>query len=158
MGAIYFCSFIILSSMMILNLFIGVITTSMQEAKTALTEEINADAELDETEELIKTLNNMAEDMQVMSEEIQVYVRALCCYPCRVALTERADRRYADRDKEDHVSAYVRLSRNNVIHNQEAEAKRPTAGPTRLSALVGGIQAAPKPSLLDSKAEVEVSK
>lgn len=35
----FFCTFVILSSMMILNLFIGVITTSMQEAKTSLSNE-----------------------------------------------------------------------------------------------------------------------
>ena len=42
----YFCSFIILSSMMILNLFIGVITSSMADAKSDLSQELEDEAAL----------------------------------------------------------------------------------------------------------------
>lgn len=38
-AVVYFVSFVVVSSMMILNLFIGVITSSMQEAKASLSEE-----------------------------------------------------------------------------------------------------------------------
>ena len=50
MSVIYFCSFIILSSMMILNLFIGVITSSMQDAKTELSADLEDEEEVDEEE------------------------------------------------------------------------------------------------------------
>ena len=40
MGVLYFASFVVLANMMILNLFIGVITTSMAEAKQTLEEEM----------------------------------------------------------------------------------------------------------------------
>lgn len=43
MGILYFCTFVVLANMMILNLFIGVITTSMAEAKEALEEEMVAE-------------------------------------------------------------------------------------------------------------------
>ena len=53
LSVIYFCSFIILSSMMILNLFIGVITSSMQDAKTELSEDLAAEQE-EQTEDEVR--------------------------------------------------------------------------------------------------------
>ena len=74
MAAIYFCSFIILSSMMILNLFIGVITTSMQEAKTALTEEMEAEEDLSPDDAMLKRLQRMSDDIDAMADEMQGWV------------------------------------------------------------------------------------
>tara|TARA_B110000208_G_scaffold1071_1_gene1372 strand:- start:404 stop:1567 length:1164 start_codon:yes stop_codon:yes gene_type:complete len=50
---IYFCGFVVVSAMVILNLFIGVITSSMEDAKTALTEEMLQDKmDANEAEEM----------------------------------------------------------------------------------------------------------
>lgn len=99
MGAIYFCSFIILSSMMILNLFIGVITTSMQEAKTALTAEMEEEEDLDDDEMMLKRLDQMSEDMEGLAEEMA---------------------EFAAQEKEKMVSAVVHLSRTSVLDNVES--------------------------------------
>ena len=56
-AAIFFVTFIVLSSMMILNLFIGVITSSMQDAKAALTEELERAKEEKEASENKKAPN-----------------------------------------------------------------------------------------------------
>ena len=46
----YWVSFIFLASMMVLNLFIGVIMTSMDEAKTKLMDQNDDENEVDDTE------------------------------------------------------------------------------------------------------------
>lgn len=80
MGAIYFVSFVILSSMMILNLFIGVITSSMQDAKADLQAEADAEAaanaegdeeEGEDPEEILEErLSELAELMAAITREI----------------------------------------------------------------------------------------
>ena len=137
MGAVYFCSFIILSSMMILNLFIGVITTSMQEAKTALTEEINADKELDAEEEMLKKLDGMIGDIDSMAADMKVYVQWTMA--SRLLCVTKAVCRFAEQDRKSRVSRYVRLSRKNVTSNLEADASRVSDG----SPSVGGSPPAP---------------
>ena len=54
-AALYFCSFVILSSMMILNLFIGVITSSMQDAKSDLTSEKSHEGKADMDEDEVRS-------------------------------------------------------------------------------------------------------
>lgn len=68
----YFCSFIILSSMMILNLFIGVITSSMQDAKSDLNEEADAqDVDEQEDEDLLETrLDELGETMRGIADDL----------------------------------------------------------------------------------------
>lgn len=79
-SAIYFVTFIILSSMMILNLFIGVITSSMQDAKADLLAEAEAEAaanavaedEEDEEEEVMEErLAELAELMGSITRELE---------------------------------------------------------------------------------------
>ena len=98
MAAIYFCSFIILSSMMILNLFIGVITSSMQDAKTELSADLEEDEEKDEDEIMMKRLQELYDIMNEASEEI----------------TE-----LASLEKERSQSAVVQLSRSKLLNNKD---------------------------------------
>lgn len=110
----YFCSFIILSSMMILNLFIGVITSSMQDAKTELTADMEEenDEEPDEDVVLIKRLAELEETMLDVADEMNHLVAL---------------------DKERNQSALVQLSRKSVLRNTEIEKSRtttPTASAT----------------------------
>mmetsp|Transcript_19678 Transcript_19678/g.46029 ORF Transcript_19678/g.46029 Transcript_19678/m.46029 type:complete len:417 (+) Transcript_19678:64-1314(+) len=69
----YFCSFIILSSMMILNLFIGVITSSMQDAKSDLSDEADAEAAGEDAEDediLEDRLDELGDMMRDIADQL----------------------------------------------------------------------------------------
>ena len=131
MAAIYFCSFIILSSMMILNLFIGVITTSMQEAKTALTEEMEAEEDLSPDDAMLKRLQRMSDDIDAMADEMQGWVPT---QPVQTGtaglLTVHLGPRFATLEKNRTLNAVVKLSRRDVFENMEhvAVPMSPTTG------------------------------
>ncbi len=72
----FFIIFIILSSMMILNLFIGVITTSMQDAKKELMAEMERDqAEKESNTDLLlaRRLDELAVLLARVTEEVQQF-------------------------------------------------------------------------------------
>lgn len=118
MAVVFHCSFIILSSMMILNLFIGVITSSMQDAKTELSADLEEDEEKDEDEIMMKRLQELYDIMNEASEEI----------------TE-----LASLEKERSQSAVVQLSRSKLLNNKEMATDSPHSGgaggsPTKMAA------------------------
>ncbi|GMF19114.1 unnamed protein product [Phytophthora lilii] len=63
----YFCSFIVLGAMVLITLFIGVVTTSMEEA----TQEMEAEKELLRRVEALRELHNI--DSKVVSSYMQVF-------------------------------------------------------------------------------------
>uniref|UniRef100_A0A7S1CLA3 Ion transport domain-containing protein n=1 Tax=Bicosoecida sp. CB-2014 TaxID=1486930 RepID=A0A7S1CLA3_9STRA len=97
----YFVSFIILSSMMILNLFIGVITSSMQDAKTELMAELEAEraAKQEDADKGVEMqLKQFGELLATVEEEVTAY---------------------AALEKERKASSLVTLSAKNVLINHE---------------------------------------
>lgn len=74
MGSIYYCSFVMLSSMMILNLFIGVITSSMQDAKSDLSAELegeNTSQEVITDEQVMEScLGELGDLMEAITDEV----------------------------------------------------------------------------------------
>lgn len=103
-SVIYFCSFIILSAMMVLNLFIGVITSSMEEAQTELSSEILLETQLKN----VQSEDIMRERLVEIFEEFNSIRRGFD------AIVARA--------KEREASKFV-LSRNDPIGNYEQKKK-----------------------------------
>lgn len=69
----YFVTFTILSSMMILNLFIGVITSSMAEAKSDLSDEADALADAEAAPAQVKPLEErLVEEKEALTRELLV--------------------------------------------------------------------------------------
>lgn len=72
LSVMYFVVFIILSSMMILNLFIGVITGSMQDAQTELVEEAAGEYESEEDEDILaEKCEELADCMSTISNAVE---------------------------------------------------------------------------------------
>jgi voltage-gated sodium channel len=85
-SALYFISFIVISSMMILNLFIGVITSSMTEAKEKLLAERKEEMAENATgveavvvrdlDELLKQIKDIEEKIQSFADEEKAHAHA----------------------------------------------------------------------------------
>lgn len=101
LSVMYFVSFIILSSMMILNLFIGVITSSMTEAKAELTAELEAEK---------------AAKQDGSEQGVEMQLRA---FGDLLELIEDEVTNYASMEKERKASSLVTLSARNVLKNHE---------------------------------------
>ncbi|CEG42949.1 ion transport protein [Plasmopara halstedii] len=67
LAVLYFCSFIVLGAMVLITLFIGVVTTSMEEA----TQEMEAEKEMLRRVEALRTQHNI--DTKVVSSYMQVF-------------------------------------------------------------------------------------
>jgi len=74
-AALFFVSFVLLGTMIVLNLFIGVIMTGMDEAKRSMDEDDQKDEDSNHGEDLIglkmeiKTLQNMITELKQKSNE-----------------------------------------------------------------------------------------
>ena len=76
-AAIFFIVFIVISSMMILNLFIGVITSSMQDAKDDIEDDDEEDEETGESGDKIEEkLKELYKEMSEITTEIQRFAKA----------------------------------------------------------------------------------
>lgn len=102
MSVAYFCSFVILSSMMILNLFIGVITSSMADAKSDLSQELEDEqAAMREQETDEQMMTKLLHDLQAIMEEVS---------------DEIADFSELERQRHDH--AVIQLSGTDALNNK----------------------------------------
>lgn len=76
-SVIYFVSFVLFSAMMILNLFIGVITSSMQDAKFDLDEEsktLTSDEDSEEDDDLEDRLNDLFNALTSITREVEEFL------------------------------------------------------------------------------------
>jgi voltage-gated sodium channel len=76
MSVAYFCSFIVIASMMVMNLFIGIIASSVEEAKTRLGEEemiasmhLHPKSEDQRFHEMLSIIDTMAAELEHFAEE-----------------------------------------------------------------------------------------
>lgn len=79
-AVVYWITFIILSSMIILNLFIGVITSSMQDAKNDISDEavdeVADEDEDDDEDNVIETkLMDLSELMALITDEVEAFAQ-----------------------------------------------------------------------------------
>lgn len=106
LAVFYFVSFIILSSMMILNLFIGVITSSMTDAKAELMAELEAEkaaATDDDSLEFQNTLQEIRDTLGDLAGEV------LC---------------FSELEKTRAETSVVLLSTKDVLMNKEIVVSR----------------------------------
>lgn len=79
LAALYFVTFIVLSSMLVLNTFVSVITSSMAEARAALEGEVEAtqgkEDITDDDEYLEAKLNELTEVMAHIADEVEAFAQ-----------------------------------------------------------------------------------
>ena len=74
-GAIYWFLFILISSMMILNLFIGVIASSMQDAQMEIGEDEADDGDQVNKETISQRLSEISDIMRKAADELETFSR-----------------------------------------------------------------------------------
>lgn len=70
-GAIYFVSFILLGTMIMLNLFIGIIMNSMSEMHTELDEQIKAKQKIAEKDTLLGDITSLDQQLTAMKSQLK---------------------------------------------------------------------------------------